>query len=203
MMVSERRKVSARSRNSARLISVSGTRSSASRRNPAVANAWHACSAVGNVLSVRAVSGKNSQGNGVRRIGLARKSLADQHRGARAQHAADLPCGRFEVGDVVDHQRQPGAVRRAVRHGEGAGLPGEYPDARVQRDLGSHGRRRLDREDGEVEPVAERGGERAGPAPMSTTVIPGDGRRCRRTASRHAASPSRGTSRTARYAAAV
>ena len=41
------------------------------------------------------------------------------------------------------------------------------------------------------------------PAPMSTTVMPGDGRRCRRTASRHSASPSRGTSRTALYAAAV
>jgi hypothetical protein len=41
------------------------------------------------------------------------------------------------------------------------------------------------------------------PAPMSTTVMRGDGLRCRRTASRHAPSPSRGTSRTALYAAAV
>ncbi len=41
------------------------------------------------------------------------------------------------------------------------------------------------------------------PAPMSTSVMPGDGRRCRRTASRHSASPSRGTSRTALNAAAV
>ena len=41
------------------------------------------------------------------------------------------------------------------------------------------------------------------PAPMSTRVIPGDGRRWRRTASRHSESPSRGTSRTALKAAAV
>jgi len=41
------------------------------------------------------------------------------------------------------------------------------------------------------------------PAPMSTSVIPGDGCRWRRTASRHSASPSRGSSRTALNAVAV
>src|SRR3954464_14732745 len=40
------------------------------------------------------------------------------------------------------------------------------------------------------------------PAPMSTRVMPGEGRRCRRTASRHSRSPSRGTSRTALKASA-
>src|ERR1700730_1609298 len=46
-LVSARRKLSAWSRNSARLVSFSGTCSSASRRNPAVANAWHAWSTEG------------------------------------------------------------------------------------------------------------------------------------------------------------
>jgi hypothetical protein len=44
-------------------------------------------------------------------------------------------------------------------------MSAEHLDARAARDLGSHCRRRLDREDSEVEPVAERGGERAGPRP--------------------------------------
>ena len=41
------------------------------------------------------------------------------------------------------------------------------------------------------------------PAPMSTSVIPGAGRRWRPTASRHSPSPSRGSSRAALKAAAV
>lgn len=36
-------------------------------------------------------------------VGPAGECLADEHRGAWAQDAADLPCGGFEVGDVVDH----------------------------------------------------------------------------------------------------
>jgi hypothetical protein len=145
--------------------------------------------------------GKEIPGKGVRRVRPCPEIPGGSARGR--QDAADLACGSFEVGDVVDDERQRCAVRRVVWQREGAGMSAEHLDARAARDLGSHCRRRLDREDSEVEPVAERGGERAGPRPMSTTVMPGAGRRCRWTASRHAPSPSRGTSRTALYAAAV
>jgi hypothetical protein len=82
-------------------------------------------------------------------------------------------------------------------------MSAEYLDARAAWDLGSHCRRRLDREDSEVEPVAERGGERAGPRP---DIHHGHARRRPQMppdSSRHPPSPSRGTSRTALYAAAV
>jgi MFS family permease len=66
--------------------------------------------------------GEELPGKGARRPGPARESLADQHRGAWAQHAADLSRSGFQVGDVVDHEGQPGAVRRAVRQRESAGV---------------------------------------------------------------------------------
>jgi hypothetical protein len=82
-------------------------------------------------------------------------------------------------------------------------MSAEHLDARAARDLGSHcadgSTARIARSNQSLNAAANA----PVPAPMSTTVMPGDGRRCRWTASRHAPSPSRGTSRTALYAAAV
>src|SRR5579859_2198574 len=102
---------------------------------------------------------------GAHGIEAARKPLADQHGSAWTKDAADLARGSFEVRDVVEDERQPCAVRRVICQREGVGVSVEYLNARAARDLGPHCRRRLDGEDSEVETVAERGGERAGPSP--------------------------------------
>ena len=107
--------------------------------------------------------GKELPGKGTRRIGPVRISLPDQNGSARAQNAADFSRGGFHVRDVVDHEGHPGAVRRAVWERHGAGVALQHLDARAARNLGPHRRRRFDREDADAEPIAEGGGERAGP----------------------------------------
>ena len=91
------------------------------------------------------------------------EALAEEHGSAGPENAADFSRGSFQVRDMVDHEGQPGAVRRAVWKREGAGVALQHLDVRSARNLGPHRRRRFDREDAETEPVAEGSGERTGP----------------------------------------
>jgi hypothetical protein len=107
----------------------------------------------------------------------AREALSDENRGTETQHPANLAGGDAQVWEVVKDQRQPDGVGRSSCQREGAGSSGKHLDGRCPRDLLPHRRRRLDGQDAEVKPVAEGSGELTGPAPMSTSIIPCDGRR--------------------------
>ena len=83
--------------------------------------------------------------------------------------------GALQVWDVVNDEGQPGGVCRFIRHWQGECISVDGLDGGCPRDLLPHRGGRLDRDDLDVEPIAERRGELTGSAPMSTTVIPGAG----------------------------
>jgi len=177
MLLSARRKSSAWSRNSARLISVSGICSSASRRNPAVANASHTCPREGKVLIVRAVSGKNSQGN-VRAAAVLSENPWRNSTGAPGRRTRRISraaaCRSLTWWITRDSQApsaEPSGSGRAVASPSRTSMPGlRGICARIAAD-GSTAATLTPNQS--LKAVAKA----PVPAPTSTTVIPGNGLR--------------------------
>src|SRR6476620_1719711 len=92
-----------------------------------------------------------------------REPLSDEDGGTGAEHAADLASGENKVWNVVKHEGEPRGVCRFIRQRQGARSSLKHLDRRYPRDLIPHRGRRLDREDAEVEPIAESGGEHTCP----------------------------------------
>ena len=104
-----------------------------------------------------------------------RVTLADEDGGAGAEDAADLPSGGSEVLDVVNDEGEPRGVRRGVGQRQGACVSLERSDVRgIRSRIAADGSTARTLRSNQLLKAAANAPV---PAPMSTSVIPGDGRR--------------------------